>query len=113
MGRRGRRPGAFPGADANDLAGRPFAIERTLIDAAALRSRNADANHLLYLARANQNFIPGAGAGATSLDEGLARIKAPAPMLYAPEDQLFLPEWIEAAASQLRANGVLVETGKI
>ena len=101
------------GADAGDIAGAPFAIERTLAEAASLRAKTADANHLLYLARANQCFIPGAGAGARTAEEGLARVRSPALMLYAPEDQLFLPEWIEAAASTLRAHGVIAETGQI
>ncbi len=102
-----------PGANAGDIASCPFAIEQTLAEAASLRAQNADANHLLYLARANQRFVPGEGAGATSVEDGLARIKAPALMLYAPEDQVFLAEWIEAAAALLRANGVIAETGKI
>ena len=102
-----------PGGDIGDLAASPYAVERTLADGAQLRARVADANHLLYLARANQNYIPGAGAGAKSADEGLARIKAPALVLYAPDDQVFLPEWILSAVAALRHNGVTVETGEI
>ena len=42
------------GADAGDIAANPFAIEETLANAALPRLEKADANHLLYLARANQ-----------------------------------------------------------
>jgi homoserine O-acetyltransferase len=62
-----------------------------------------DANHLLYIARANQTYIPGAGAGARDADEGLARITAPALVIYAPEDQVFRAEWIERAAKKIGA----------
>jgi homoserine O-acetyltransferase len=101
------------GADAGDIAANPFAIEQTLATAATPRLEKADANHLLYLARANQTYIPGAGAGATSAREGLERIKAPALVIYAPQDQVFRAEWIEEAAAILRDNGVLVETAKL
>ena len=51
------------GGDASDLATTPFAIEQTLAAAASLRLDNSDANSLLYLARANQTYIPGAAPG--------------------------------------------------
>ncbi len=103
-----------PGGDAGDVAATPYAIEQMLTEAARERVRKADANHLLYLARANQAFTPGEGAGARSVADGFARIRAPTLMLYAPQDQVFLPEWIETTARTLREkNGVAVETGKI
>jgi homoserine O-acetyltransferase len=68
---------------------------------------------MLYLARANQTYIPGAGAGAASVAEGLARIKAPTLLIYAPDDLVFLPEWVEATAEALRAGGVTVETAQL
>lgn len=101
------------GADAGDIAANPFAIEQTLANAALPRLEKADANHLLYLARANQTYIPGAGAGATSAREGLERIKAPALVIYAPQDQVFRAEWIEEAVAILSDNGVSVETAKL
>jgi homoserine O-acetyltransferase/O-succinyltransferase len=101
------------GADWRDLAATPFAVEQTLAIASARRLENSDANHLLYLARANQIYIPGAGAGATSAAESLARIKAPVLAIYAPQDQVFLAEWIEKTIAFLRENGVHVETGHV
>ena len=95
--------GLQPGGDPADLTTDPFAIEQALADAARERAGMVDANHLLYLARANQTYIPGAGAGARDADEGLSRIKAPALMLYAPQDQIFRVEWMAAAARKIGA----------
>jgi homoserine O-acetyltransferase len=101
------------GANAADIASAPFAIDQTLEDAVRLRAPLADANHMLYLARANQTYLPGAGAGATSVAEGLARIKAPTLLIYAPDDLVFLPQWVEATAAILRGQGVTVETAQL
>ena len=101
------------GASLGDIAGTPFAIEQTLASAASLRLEKSDAKSLLYLVRANQGYIPGAGAGATDARAGLERIKAPALVIYAPQDQVFAAEWIEEAIAILRANGVPVETAKL
>lgn len=100
-------------AAADDVRENPFAIEAALAEAAAARAKKADANHLLYLARANQTYIPGAAAGARDAAEGLRRIRAPVLALYAPQDQVFLAEWVEAAVDLLRDNGVSVETDQI
>ncbi len=97
------------GADAADIAVSPFAIEKTLEETARARAPLADANHMLYLARANQTFVPGAGAGAANLSEGMARIKAPTLLIHAPDDLVFRPEWVEISAETLRGQGVAVE----
>jgi homoserine O-acetyltransferase len=101
------------GADPADIASTPYAIDKVLEEAVRARAPMADANHMLYLARANQTYIPGAGAGAASVAEGLARIKAPTLLIYAPDDLVFLPEWVEATAEALRAGGVAVETAQL
>jgi homoserine O-acetyltransferase len=101
------------GADPGNIASTPFAIDKTLEEAVRARAPMADANHMLYLARANQTYIPGAGAGAASVAEGLARIKAPTLLIYAPDDLVFLPAWVEATAESLRAGGVAVETAQL
>jgi homoserine O-acetyltransferase len=90
--------GLREGGDATDIAAEPFAIEQVLAEGARERLAKIDANHLLYLVRANQTYVPGAGAGARDADEGLSRIKAPCLLIYAPQDQIFRAEWIEAAA---------------
>ncbi len=102
-----------PAGDAGDVAATPFAVEQRLEEIARTRLDASDANHLLYLVRANQTYLPGAGAGAKTVAEGLARIKAPTLMLYSPEDQVFLLDWMHATVGALREIGVLVETGEI
>ncbi|SFB88721.1 homoserine O-acetyltransferase [Marinospirillum celere] len=52
------------------------------------RTKFADANHLLYLIRANQLFLAGQGS---SLKEGLAKIKAKCLFLPATQDQMLQP----------------------
>jgi homoserine O-acetyltransferase len=90
-----------------------FAVEAAFEAAGAARAPLCDANHLLYLVKANQTFIPGAGGGAKTAAEGLKRIKAPALVLYAPTDEVFPQEWVKATAQALADNGVSVETGEI
>jgi homoserine O-acetyltransferase/O-succinyltransferase len=88
-----------------------FAVETIFEQAAATRAPFCDANHLLYLAKANQTFIPGAGAGANTAEQGIARIKAPTLLLYSPTDLVFPETSIETTGAALKANGVEVETG--
>ncbi len=90
-----------------------FAVEAAFEAAGAARAALADANHLLYLVKANQTFVPGAGAGARTAAEGLKRMKAPALILYSPTDQVFPQEWIKATAQGLVDNGVSVETAEL
>jgi homoserine O-acetyltransferase len=90
-----------------------FAVEAAFEAAGAAGAAISDANHLLYLVKANQTFIPGAGAGAKTAAEGLKRIKAPALLLYAPTDQVFPEAWIKSTAQALAGHGVSVETAEI
>jgi homoserine O-acetyltransferase len=95
--------GLKQGGDPADIAQEPYAIEQALTLGARERLAAIDANHMLYIVRANQTYVPGAGAGARDADEGLGRIKAPALVIYAPQDQVFRAEWIEAAARKIDA----------
>jgi homoserine O-acetyltransferase len=106
---------AFARPDQNPRAAlaNKFAVEAAFEAAGMARAALSDANHLLYLVKANQTFIAGAGAGAATAAEGMARIRAPALILYAPTDQVFPPQWIKATAQALVDNGVRVETGEI
>ncbi|WP_104205178.1 E22 family MetX-like putative esterase [Billgrantia saliphila] len=90
---------------ARDLDAR-YAIEQTLDDIAAARAEVADANHLLYLVKANQAFLTGHGE---SLEEGLARIDAPTLMLYSEDDLVFAPESVRETADMIEAGGTPVE----
>ncbi|WNL39653.1 homoserine O-acetyltransferase [Halomonas sp. PAMB 3232] len=85
-----------------------YAIEQTLDNLAAARAHTADANHLLYLVRANQTFE----AGGASADEGLANIQAPTLMLYSEDDQVFSAEGVRRTAALIRqaGNEVTLET---
>jgi homoserine O-acetyltransferase len=105
----------FARADLDPLAAldNKFAVEAAFEAAGAARAALSDANHLLYLVKANQAFIPGSGAGAKSASEGLKRIKAPALILYTPTDQVFPASWVKATAQALVDNGVRVESAEI
>ena len=97
---------AIAGADpARDMGAR-YRIEATLEAAAAARAALSDANHFLYLVKANQTFVAG-GPG------GVDRIRVPTLILYAPTDQVFAADWIRATAERIRSNGVDVETAEI
>ena len=76
-----------------------FKLEAALDAAGAARAGVADANHMLYLVRANQ---------LAAADP--AKIKAPALIVYTPTDQVFRQEWIERTAAAIKANGTPVET---
>ncbi|TVU91016.1 E22 family MetX-like putative esterase [Vreelandella titanicae] len=93
---------------AEDINAR-YAIEQTLDDIAAARAETSDANHLLYLVRANQTFMAGHG---DSLEEGLAAIEAPTLMLYSENDLVFAPEGVRGTAELIEADGtdVTLET---
>jgi homoserine O-acetyltransferase len=96
-----------------DALSNMFKIEAALEAGGAARAAIADANHFLYLVKANQTFVPGAGAGAKTADEGLKRVKAKMLVLYAPTDQVFSVDTVRAGVDKLRAYGVSVETGEI
>lgn len=87
-----------------------YRIESFLAQAGIARARVSDANHLLYLVKANQTFAPG---GAQTLDEAARKIKAPTLLLYAPGDQVFPAEGIKATEAALKAAGVRVESAEI
>ncbi len=97
--------GTAPAAEGKDpgaaLENR-FKIEAALEAAGAARAAVADANHMLYLVRANQ---------LAAADP--AKIRTPALIIYAPTDQVFRPEWVERTAAAIRANGVPVETATV
>ncbi|HEX8168692.1 MAG TPA: homoserine O-acetyltransferase [Beijerinckiaceae bacterium] len=94
----GKAP-AVEGRDPAESLANRFGIESALDELAAARAATADANNFLYLVRANQ--LAGADPSA---------IKAPALILYAPQDLLFPQPWIERTAAAIRAAGTPVET---
>ena len=96
-----------------DAMANKFKIEGALDASGAARAALSDANHFLYLVKANQTFVPGSGAGAKTSDEGLKRIKAKLLVLYSPTDQVFTADSVKAGVAKLKANGLSVDSGEI
>lgn len=65
-----------------------FSIVEQLRGLAAMRAQYADANHILYLIRANQLYLAGMGE---SLEAGLAKVNAKTLILPASNDLLLQP----------------------
>jgi homoserine O-acetyltransferase len=89
---------AEEGKDPAKAIGNRFKIEAFLDQAAGQRAAVADANHFLYLVRANQ---------LAAADPG--KIKVPALVIYAPTDLVFYEPWVEEAIEKLAAAGTPVE----
>jgi len=82
-----------------------FEVVRAM-DAAALdRARLSDANHLLYMARANQLFLH----EYASTEAALANSRARWLVVPSPTDHVWLPSYSDELASVLRGQGRGVE----
>jgi len=81
-----------------DINAKP-SIVNWLMNRAASRAASMDANHLLYLVRANQLFITGMGS---SLQEGLDKIDAKVLLLPAANDLLLMPYHAEKIHAGLK-----------
>jgi homoserine O-acetyltransferase/O-succinyltransferase len=79
-----------------------FKIEAYLESTAAARAMTADANHLLYLVKANQ---------LAAADP--SKIKTPALILYSPSDLVFQLPLVEHTAKAIAGNGTEVETDQL
>ncbi|BBK36993.1 homoserine O-acetyltransferase [Allostella sp. ATCC 35155] len=101
------RKWADPARDPAAAMENRFAIEDTLDKAALARAKTSDANHFLYLVKANQLFSAG---HAASLAEGLKAVKAKTLLIPAASDLLLPPRMSAAAGAILKANGTPVET---
>ena len=66
-----------------------FAVEAWLERTAAARAAACDANHFLYLVKANQLYLTGHGA---SVEAGLQAIKAPCLLIASAIDLVFPPQ---------------------
>ncbi len=84
-----------------------YQIEAALEGAGEARAKTSDANHFLYLVKANQLF---SGADPKARYD---RMKAPALIIYQPEDQVFPAASVEATAKALMDRGVKVETAQL
>ncbi|WP_053070609.1 homoserine O-acetyltransferase [Halomonas sp. PR-M31] len=82
-----------------------YLFEKILDDAAASRAKVADANHLLYLVKANQLFVTG---NSDNAKEGFAAIEAPTLVIYSKDDLVFFPELVEKTMDEISADGTPV-----
>lgn len=98
FGRRAAKEGEDPAAA---LAGR-FQVQSILDGAGEARAKVSDANHFLYLVKANQIFV----AGGTSLADAASRIKAPVLLISQPKDLVFTADAIARTAEALTKGGV-------
>lgn len=83
-----------------------YKVESWLEETARTRAAVSDANHFLYLVKANQTFLVG---GAATLEDGLSKVRAPVLLLPAEGDLVFFPEHgAEAMAEVLEAQNTPV-----
>ncbi|PWC43146.1 homoserine O-acetyltransferase [Azospirillum sp. TSO22-1] len=87
-GKFGRRF-AEEGKDPRAAMANQFEVEAFLDKAATARAATSDANHFLYLVKANQTFVTGHGG---SLEEGLAKLKMPVLLIPSANDIVFFPD---------------------
>jgi homoserine O-acetyltransferase len=86
-----------------------YAIEATLDDVGKARAAISDANHFLYLVKANQIFVAGGG----NLAEGLKRIDAPVLLITSDDDLIFPSDAVNQTAQMIKSDGTPVEQVKI
>lgn len=106
FGRKWAAEGKDPMAD----WGNTYAIQDAITKAGAGRAKISDANHFLYLVKANQLYRVG---NAASVEEGVKKIKAKALFLPAQSDLLLFPEYSKKAVALLKKQGNLVEYAEI
>ncbi len=82
-----------------------FAIETALDAAGAGRAATTDANHFLYLVKANQLYVAGGGASG----DGLKKIKAPILLITQPDDLVFHADGVRQMVDTVKAAGGNIE----
>ncbi len=94
--------------DKNPLASfaNQYKIETVLDNTGKARAKNSDANHFLYLVKANQLFLTGHGK---SLVEGLHRISSPTLIIHTDEDLVFFPEEVRETAALISSDSTPVK----
>lgn len=97
---------AEEGKDPAAAMGNLYKIESVLDGVGAARAGTSDANHFLYLAKANQLFYAGHGG---SLYEGLLAIDAPVLIIHTDEDLIFPGDAVRDTASIIKSDGTPVE----
>ncbi|MBK1668383.1 homoserine acetyltransferase [Rhodovibrio sodomensis] len=87
-----------------------YAVEATLDKVAKDRAATADANHFLYLVKANQLFVAGS---KDTPEAGLKAIDAPTLMLQAEGDLVFFPGLADQTQRMIESDGTPVERARI
>ena len=98
FGRRAAREGEAPAK----ALGNKFQVQSILDNAGEARAKVSDANHFLYLIKANQLFA----AGGVSLADAATKIKAPLLLITQPKDLVFTADGVERTAETLKKGGV-------
>ncbi len=106
FGRKWAAEGKDPAKDWSNL----YAVQDGIAKAGFARAKVSDANHFLYLAKANQVFRIG---NAPTLEEGLKKIKAKALFLPASSDLLLFPDYSKKAVALLKKQGNVAEYAEI
>ena len=101
------RAWAEEGKDPNAAYGNKYKVEAVLDTVSAARAAIGDANHFLYLVKANQTFAAGGGVA-----EGMKKVKAKTLILYTPTDQVFPQDWVKTTIDALKAGGATVESAE-
>ena len=96
----GRRP-ANEGEDPGKALGNKFQVQSILDNAGEARAKVSDANHFLYLVKANQLYA----AGGKSLTDAMSRIKAPLLIVNQPKDLVFPDEMIQRTVAEAKQAG--------
>ena len=95
----GRKP-AKEGVNPASSLDAKFQIEAVLDAAGAARAKVSDANHFLYLAKANQLFLAGGG-----MAESFKKVKMPVLLITQPRDLVFTADAVKLTADTLKAAG--------
>jgi len=83
-----------------------YKIETVLDAVGAARAKTSDANHFLYLAKANQLFYAGHG---DSLYAGLLAIDCPVLIIHTDEDLIFPGDAVRETAAIIKSDGTAVQ----
>lgn len=103
FGRDWAEDGADPGKDwANE-----YKVVDVLNGAGAARASVSDANHFLYLVRANQQFV--AGHPEDGLYQGLLDIDVPVMLIHTDEDLVFPGNAVRETGAIIKSDGTPVE----
>lgn len=98
------RKWAKEGEDPAKSFANSFQAETVLRGAGEARAKVSDANHFLYLVKANQLFVAGGG----KIEDGLAKMKMPVLLINSPKDLVFADSAIQKTADALKAQGTPV-----